>query len=282
MDLERTLLTAFASNHPTQAGRTLESMSHSDAADVLAITPEDPPATEHPTLNPPPAASVLALVSTEQAARALSKTRRQTAAAILRATASGPRVELLGKLGPEVRRALEPLLRYEAGTAGALMDPEVLSCDENISVSSAMKRIRRSSAHALYYMYIVDDEQRLVGVVNLAELMATPPNRRVGLIAKRPVESLPSRARSESIIRHPAWKRFHALPVVDPQKHLLGVVRCQLVRELEGRFLEGDPGDQSAETAAALGEVYGLGLRGLFEWAASALLGSSGSERRQR
>ena len=45
MDLERTLLTAFASNHPTQAGRTLESMSHSDAADVLAITPEDAAAT---------------------------------------------------------------------------------------------------------------------------------------------------------------------------------------------------------------------------------------------
>ncbi len=282
MELERTFLTAFASDHPMQAGRALESMSHSDAAAVLASTPEDAVAAVLPKLSPLTGAGVLELIPADHAAKMLSKTRRDTAAAILRAAASGPRAALLDNLGPEVRRAIEPLLRYSEGTAGALMDPEVLSCDEGVSVSDALERLRRSAKSALYYVYLVDGEQRLVGVVNLRQLIESPPDRRLALIATRPVESLPARASSESIVRHPAWKRFHALPVVGAQNRLLGVMRYELVRQLEGRFLEEDLGDHGTETAAALGEVYGLGLRGLFEWAASALLGSSSSDRGPR
>lgn len=282
MELERTLLTAFASNHPTQAARSFESMSHADAAAVLASMPTEAAAVLLLKVSPPTAAAVLAMVSPDDAARSLADTRRDAAAAILRATARGQRAALLERLEPDARSALEPLLSYSEGTAGALMDPGVFSCDESISVSDALKRLRRSPRSALYYVYVVDDEQHLVGVVNLRELIEAPPDRQVGLIAARSVESLPARASSESIVRHPAWRRFHALPVVDAQARLVGVIRYELARELEGRFLDEDLGDQSAETAAALGEVYGLGLRGLFEWAASALVGSPGSERGSR
>lgn len=282
MELEGTLLAAFASKHPTQAAQSLESMSHSDAAEVLASMPTEAVAVVLPKLSPPTAAAVLELVSPDAAARGLADTRPDAAAAILRATARGQRAALLERLEPDARRALEPLLGYSERTAGALMDPGVFSCHESISVSDALQRLQRSPRSALYYVYTVDDERRLVGVVNLRQLIEAPPSRRVGLIATRPVESISARATSESIIRHPAWKRFHALPVVDAQSRLLGVVRYELVRELEGRFLDEDLGDHSAETGAALGEVYGLGLRGLFEWAASALVGSPSSERGSR
>ena len=282
MELERSLLAAFASKHPTQTARAIESLAPAAAAEVVAGTPEDAAAAVLPKLSPLTAARVLALVSLDHAASTLSRTRRDVTAAILRATPVELRGALLDALESEVRRAVEPLLRFSEGTAGALMDPGVLSCNESISVADALQRLRETPSSALYYLYVVNDEQRLVGVVNLRELIEAPSNRRVGLIATRPVESLPVRATSESIVRHPAWKRFHALPVVDARERLVGVVRYELARELEGRFLEQDLGDQSAETAAALGEVYGLGLRGVFEWAASALLGPSDTERGPR
>ena len=81
---------------------------------------------------------------------------------------------------------------------------------------------------------------------------------------------------------HPAWKRFHALPVIDTDGRFLGVVRYKSVRELEARFLETGFEDQGARTAEAVGELYGLGLRGMFESLVSALLGSDESQRGRR
>ena len=72
------------------------------------------------------------------------------------------------------------------------------------------------------------------------------------------------RATSESIVAHPAWKRIHALPVVERDGRFVGVIRYESVRQLEGRLLEQDVEDHAARTATALGEVYALGLLGLF------------------
>jgi hypothetical protein len=67
--------------------------------------------------------------------------------------------------------------------------------------------------------------------------------------------------------------------VVDSNGRFIGALRYESVRELEERWLETRAEDHSAETASALGELYGLGLRGLFEWAASAVLGWSDQSR---
>ena len=282
MELETTLLSRFVSAHPAQASRILEAMPTSEAADALAALPVDASSSLLPYLVPLSAARLLALLDPERAARELSATRRDTAAAILRAMQQAPRSTVLASLQPAARSALAPLLRYSEGTAGALMDPEVLSVVETVSAGEALERLRASSQHALYYVYVVDDDQKLVGVVNIRELMGARPDELLALQATREVESLSARARSDSIVAHPGWKRFHALPVVDSNGRFLGVIRYESVRELEGRLLEMGVEDQGAETAAALGELYALGLRGLFEWGAATLLGSAEADRRRR
>ena len=282
MDLEAHLLARFVLAHPTEAARLLELKPASEVALVLGGIPSDASTALLSWLNPLAAASSLELVDVQRAARDLSATRLDAAGAILRAMRPGPRSAVLEALRPEVRQALTHMLRYSEGTAGALMDPEVLSVDENASAGEALERLRRSPQHALYYVYVVDSAQRLVGVVNLRELLEARPEQPLGLQAIRSVESLPARASSESILAHPAWRRFHALPVIEPDGRFLGVIRYELVRELEGRFLDTGFEDYGAETASALGEVYALGLRGLFEWGATALLGSRESKGRQR
>lgn len=277
MDLEATLLARFALAHPTEAARLLESKPFSDVASVLDDLPPDASVELLACLNPLSAAGALELIDVQRAASDLSRTRRDAAAAILRAMRLAPRSAVLDALPPGDRSALQRLLRYSEGTAGALMDPEVLSVDESASVGEALERLRRRPQHALYYVYVVDDAQKLVGVVNLRELMEARPDQPVGLRAVRPVESLPARASSASILAHPAWERFHALPVVEPDGRFLGVIRYEAVRQLERRSLETGFEDHAAETAGALGELYALGLRGLFEWGAAAVLGSDES-----
>lgn len=279
MDLEGRLRSVFVAAHPAEAARVLESMPATESAEAMLDLPMEalPPLLQ--CLAPYAAANSLALLPIEKAAGALDGTWPDAAAAVLRAMPSPRRAEVLAALSPPRQKTLRRLLRYAEGTAGALMDPAVLSVDEKVLAADALEQLRVSPKHALYYLYVLRENRELMGVVNMKQLMAARPNQLVGMMAVRKVDSVSARASWESIVQHPAWKRFHALPVVDRDGRFVGAIRYESVRQLEERWMETRAEDHSAETASALGELYGLGLRGLFEWAAAAVLGSSDRKR---
>ena len=279
MALESRLLNAFTEAHPVEVARVLESLSSADAAEVMGDLPFDRLAQLLPWLAPLLAASSLELVEVNQAAAALSGTRHDIAVAIIRAMAPEPRSKVIASLSPAARKVTKGLLRYSQDTAGALMDPQALALTETVSAGDALNLIRRGARHALHYVYVVSEGQELVGVLNLPELMAARPDQLLGLIAVRPVQSVSARAGWQAIVAHPAWKRFHALPVVEVGGRFVGVLRYASIRKLEERLLNTGPQDQGAQTAAALGELYGLGLRGLVESAAAVVMGSSEPDR---
>lgn len=279
MELETRLLDTFIARHPVEAARTLELMPVSEAAEVIADVPVETLGELLRWLAPLSAASSLELVTVETAARALSATRQEVAAAILRPMDRGRRSAVLESLSAEQRKAIRGLLRYPEDSAGALMDPEIVTVGESVSAGEALDRLGRTPQHALYYVYVVSDDQKLTGVVHIRELMGARPDQLLGLIAVRTVESLPARATWKSIVAHPGWKRVHALPVVELDGRFVGVVRYESLRKLEERLAGTEFEDHGAQTGAALGELYGLGLRGLFEWAASTVFGSGTSGR---
>ena len=281
MELETKLRDRFVTTHPTDAARVLESLPASELAEAILALPIGGSSELLPRLAPYSAANALQLVPVQSAARALESTRPDAAAAVLRAMDPGPRASILDALSSEGRRQLKRLLRYADGTAGALVDPSVLSISDDVSVADAFERLRQSPQHALYYVYVVDEDQRLVGVVNLRELMAARSNQRLGVVAAHAVESLPARASRESIVVHPAWRRFHALPVVEADGRFLGALRYETVRQLEEHLRDASLADPGAETSAALAELFGIGLEGLVEWASSAVLGPTESRRRK-
>ncbi|MGB5192210.1 MAG: CBS domain-containing protein [Polyangiales bacterium] len=281
MALEAKLRDRFVSAHPAEAARVLELLPASDLGEAILDLPADALSKLLRWLTPYSAATALALVPAPRAAPAFEETPRDAAAAILRAMDAGHRSAIVDSLEATAQKALKRLLRYAEGTAGALMDPAVLSIAENASVAEALERLRQSPQHALYYVYVVAEDQKLIGVVNLRELMAARPEQLLGMIAVHSVESVSARASRESIVVHPGWKRFHALPVVGADGRFVGAIRYESVRKLEETLLETRLDDGSRETAAALGELYGLGLKGLFEWATSALLGPSRTPRRK-
>ncbi|MDH3817414.1 MAG: CBS domain-containing protein [Myxococcales bacterium] len=279
MNLEARLLGTFATAHPVQVARTLESMPTSDAAEVMAELPVEVLAELLRWVAPLTAARCLEAVPAEVATLTLSAARSDVAAAILRTTNQARRSKVIESLSPVHRKAMRSLLRYPEGTAGALMDPGVIALTESVSAGEALEQLRISAQHALYYVYVVSDDLKLTGVVNIRELMGARPDQLLGLISTRTVDSLSARASWESIVAHPAWKRVHALPVVESDGRFLGAVRYESLRELEDRLAGAELEDHGAQTGAALSELYGLGLRGLLDWAASALSGSATSDR---
>ena len=129
-------------------------------------------------------------------------------------------------------RASEPIRRllcHPEGTAGALMDPGVPALPGDISVIEARSLLKASSSRAMYYVYVVDRDNCLIGVLNLRQLMLTSSKQSLESLMRRPVSSLQSGADRTAILGHPGWRDLHALPVVDKGGRFLGVLRHETV-----------------------------------------------------
>ena len=264
MNLERQLLTQFATDHPAEVARDLAAMSSQEAALVLGdLAPAVAAGLLHylPSLS---AAFALEQLCTEEAAAILIAVRPDIAAPILRTTPSKRRTAVVDHFPSRLQATISSLLIYAEDTAGALMDPEVLTAFEQEPVSQMLERLQRNPEHALYYLYVIADNQRLVGVVNMRELMGARPDISIISIASvctRNVASIAASATWQTVVGHPAWGSVHALPVVDQAGRFVGVIRYETARDLERRRAGDALTDHSQQTAAALGEVFGLGAR---------------------
>ena len=276
MNLEQQLLAQFATDHPAEVAAALAAMSHREAALVIGdLAPAVAAGLLHylPSLS---AALALEQLSTEEAAAVLIAVRPDIAATILRATPSEHRAAVIACFPPRLRAEISDLLIYAEDTAGALMDPEVLTAFEQESVRQVLERVQRNPEHALYYLYVVADDQRLIGVVNMRELMSAWPDASLTSVCTRHVASIAASATWQTVVGHPAWGSVHALPVVDETDRFVGVIRYKTARDLERRQASDALTDSGLQTASALGELFGLGLRGVFHWPASGTAGGPG------
>ena len=251
-------------------------MSHREAALVLGdLAPAAAAGLLHylPSLS---AALALEQLSTAEAAAILTAVRPDIAASILRATPSERRAPVIACFPSRFQEVISSLLIYAEDTAGALMDPQVITAFEQEPVRQVLERVQRIPEHTLYYLYVVADDQRLVGVVNMRELMSARPDVSLASVCTRHVASIAASATWQTVVEHSAWKSVHALPVVDTAGQFVGVLRYEIVRALERRQAGDTLADSSLQTASALGEVFGLGLRGIFQWPASEIAGGSG------
>ena len=94
---------------------------------------------------------------------------------------------LLEQLSPSERGATAQLLGYEAGTAGRIMTPELISLKEGFTVAQALERIRRlaKTTETIYYLYVTDWARRLTGILSLRDLVTAEPGQTIGEIMTR-------------------------------------------------------------------------------------------------
>ena len=273
-DSELDLIVAFAECHPAGVARVLERNLEDSSAALLARMPAPAASAVIEDMVPIHAARLLERAPTRGAAAIVDELPLDSAAALLRRTSEKFRKQLLASLGESARaRSLAELLSHEPGTAGALMDPLVLALPEELDAGEALAEVRANPERAMYYLYVVGDGGKLVGVVNQRELMLAPATASLATIMTAQPETVLANAGREAIASHPAWQRVHALPVVHKSGLFLGAIRYEIVRRIERDLGRRAHGADAQETAAALAELYGLGLGGIVEWATSAVRG---------
>lgn len=256
------LSNAFLSAHPEDAARVLERLPPRDQAKLFANAP--PGAGKvmgH--MAPPTAATCLALMNGARALHIVRELSLDFKLSLLRCMEDHDRERLLQALGTEEGEPLRTLLRYPDNTAGALMDPYLLSVPDDITAGEALRRMRSSHRPMLYYLYVLDREHHLVGVTTLRELMRARPSYALSSVMRREVVRLPAAVRSDDIVKNPHWREFHALPVVDEQERFLGAIRHETLRRVEQEVAQSSYKGGTVDTLLALGELYWVGLASL-------------------
>jgi magnesium transporter len=133
---------------------------------------------------------------------------------------------VLAGLSPRERALTATLLGYPENSAGRVMSPEVVNLKANQSVGDALARIRRigGSAETIYALPVTDDERRLVGALGLRDLVLADPNKLVGDLMDHEVYSGRVDQDQEEVARLIQEADLLALPIVDAEERLVGIV----------------------------------------------------------
>ncbi|WP_175638307.1 magnesium transporter [Metabacillus schmidteae] len=126
----------------------------------------------------------------------------------------------------EAAEEIRELLHYEEYTAGSIMTTEYISIHAHQTVHSAMQILKQEAPNAetIYYVFVIDEDEKLAGVISLRDLIISEPDTMISEIMSERVYSVSVAEDQEEVARKMKDYNFLALPVVDFQGHLLGII----------------------------------------------------------
>ncbi len=141
---------------------------------------------------------------------------------------------LLQQLSPEEREATAMLLGYRPGTAGRRMTPEYVGLREDMTVAEALDRIRSNAqdVETIYTLYVTNRDRRLQGILSLRELVVAQPEERIGDLMTRDVVFVQTDTDQEEVAQLLQRYDFLAIPVVDSEQRLVGIVTVDDVLDI--------------------------------------------------
>ena len=199
---------------PAHRVEVIESLDLVTAAEALAEADDDVQVT------------TLQSLSEERAADILEEMRADEAADVLNDMDHAHRQNLLGHMEADDREEVEELLEYKEDLAGGLMTNEYVAIRQDLSAEQTIELLRElePDAETIYYIYVTDVEERLVGVISLRDLIISKPQALVSDFMMRKVRSIPIDASVEEIAHTFERYKLLALPVIDADNRLQGIV----------------------------------------------------------
>ncbi|WP_350342434.1 magnesium transporter [Proteinivorax tanatarense] len=189
-------------------------------------------------LNDEEAALILGELEIAEQANIISTMADKRSAKILHFMPSDDVADLLGGLENQKAQSIlknmnkedvdevTGLLNYPTDSAGGLMTTEYIAFKETTKVKQALSKLRElaPSAETVYYLYTVDEQERLVGVISLRELIASPDDETLSQIMRTNILSVNVETDQEEVASIVQKYDFLAIPVVNSENKLLGII----------------------------------------------------------
>jgi len=239
---------AIAEADPHDAADILEAIDEEAAADLIAGLDAGPAAEVIEEMQDEAAADILEELDTPEAAAMLAEMPADEAADIIAHLEEGARAALMEELPDEHESRIRSLLAHPPDSAGGLMTTNVATLPSGITSGEAIEALRRlhETLDDLAYVYVVDNFNRLVGVVSFRELVFARPGKGLDeVMMPGPVAVRPETDREDVADLIQRYGYF-SLPVVDHRGGLLGMVAIDDV-------IEGVQAEASEDIAAMVG-----------------------------
>jgi magnesium transporter len=176
-------------------------------------------------LGPEAGAALLATRSAEEIAKLAQEIPSDDAAALIDYLPEELSAAVLDLMRPKESGVVENLLEYDEQTAGRIMNPHVFALNEDMTVGEAITELQNArDVEMVFYLYVVDERRHLVGVVSLRRLLLVSPETPLKRIMTADLLSVRVDTDQEEVARLVASYNLLAIPVVDEENKLVGVI----------------------------------------------------------
>jgi magnesium transporter len=212
--------------HPVDAAALLDELEASDARDLL-LRERLPDRTEiFGYLRPETQVEIAELLERRQLAAIITEMSADDRADVFNRLSSEQQQALLPGLAQAEREDIRRLTAHAEGTAGAIMTSDYATLAPDLSVREAIEVLRHEAPdkETIYRTYVLDSERRLIGSVRLRDLILAPGFRRVADLMEQDTHAVHLSEDQEDVAHQLARYDLLALPVVDEDGRLVGIV----------------------------------------------------------
>jgi len=204
----------------------IEELDDQDILKCFRILPKDLAADVFSYLDLDTQQKIITSMSERDAASIIDNLMADDAADLLEEMPANMVTRLLAKASPETRRDINHLLRYPEDSAGSIMTVEYVDLKENLTVNQAIERIRSVGidSETINICYVLDMQRHLLGTVALRYLLLSEGDEIIGDIMHENVIALTTMMDQEEVARQFQKYDFIAMPVVDNENRLVGII----------------------------------------------------------
>ena len=255
------LLNLLQKQHPADLAQVFKELQERDREAAFSILAE-----RHSRLameavselGPEGGAALLSARSAEEVAKLVQEIPSDDAAALVAHLPEELSAAVLDLMRPKESGVVENLLEYDDKTAGRIMNPNVFALREDLTVGEAITEMQiHRDVEMVFYLYVVDERRHLVGVVSLRRLLLVSPETPLKRIMTADLITARVDTYQEEVARQVAAYNLLAIPVVDEENKLVGIITVDDVIDVikeeateDINRLAGVAGDERAFTPA--------------------------------
>ena len=204
----------------------LEEMEEEEVIKIFRILPKDKAADVFSYLEIDQQQSVITSLSDKDAGRIIDNMMSDDAKELMEEMPANVVKRLIANTSADTRKAINHLMRDPEDSAGSVMTVEYMDLKEHQTVAEAIQRIRKVGvdSETINICYVLDNTRTLVGTVALRYLLLSEPDAIIGDIMHRNVIAIHTQMDQEEVARQFKKYEFTAMPVVDNEDRLVGII----------------------------------------------------------
>lgn len=266
---------------PADIAELLREIDYSDQKWIVSLLDNETVALTINELDPEFVGELLGILHEDRVSEILEEMPFDDAADLLSELPDQDQNRYLDLLELDDQQDVRELMNYPEDSAGGLMTTEYVAIREDITAARAIEELRQIApdAETVYYVYVINTENKLVGVISLRELIIATPSAIIKDILRSNVISVPVDMDQEEVAHIVSKYNFLAVPVVDHEGALLGIITVDDVIDViheeasEDLYRLAGTTDEEAETEEPFGARIITSLRSRLPWLLITLLG---------